>query len=101
MSGNLTGGNPLKIERLSAEILKLLNEENIQAKKRESASGSKSSSQVDGVIINISEEIKQIEVELPTKEKVEEIKKAIAEGKYKIDVHRISDAILKEIIGDE
>gem|GEM_PF-1080285 len=91
----------MKIERLSAEILKLLNEENIQAKKRESASGSKSSSQVDGVIINISEEIKQIEVELPTKEKVEEIKKAIAEGKYKIDVHRISDAILKEIIGDE
>ena len=101
MDGNLTGGTPLKIERLSAEILKLLNEENLQTKRKKAAGGNKNSTQLTGVIINISEEIKQVEVELPSREKVEEIKKAIAEGKYKIDVHKISDALIKEIIGDE
>jgi negative regulator of flagellin synthesis FlgM len=36
----------------------------------------------------------------PSREKVEEIKRAIAEGSYQIDVHRISEAILRDILGE-
>jgi len=90
----------LKIEKLSAEILKLLKEESLQTKKRRSVSSEKSTSSLNGVVIDISDEIKQVEVELPTRERVEEVKKAISEGKYKIDVHKISEALIKEIIGD-
>lgn len=90
----------MKIEKLSAEILKLLKEESLQTKKRRSVSSEKSTSSLNGVVIDISDEIKQVEVELPTRERVEEVKKAISEGKYKIDVHKISEALIKEIIGD-
>jgi len=90
----------LRIDKLSSEILRLIGEEVQSNGKRTKEGKGPSLSKGDSIHVNISEEIRQIEVELPTKEKVEKIKKAIAEGRYKIDVHKISESIIKEIIGE-
>jgi len=94
-----SGGLELRINGLSSELLKLLSGElkEAQGKKRVPL---KDVHKLEGISVEITEEISSIEPEKISKEKVEEIKRAIREGKYEVDPHRISEAIIKEFLGE-
>ncbi|WP_163327563.1 flagellar biosynthesis anti-sigma factor FlgM [Desulfurobacterium thermolithotrophum] len=93
----------MKINNLSSEILKLIGKEvNFSKTGEKKKSSTEADSQKNkGVIVDLSEELNiNISLEPPPKEKIEEIKKAIKEGNYSIDIHRLSEAILKDILGE-
>ncbi|TCK06562.1 flagellar biosynthesis anti-sigma factor FlgM [Phorcysia thermohydrogeniphila] len=93
----------MRIDRISPEFLAAINEEIGQLKRaRKGSSDSLPDGETEGVMVTLSEELSsQIEeLQPPPREKVEEIKRALAEGTYSIDVHRISEAILKDILGE-
>ena len=93
----------MRIDRISPELLAAINDEIGQLRKaRKGQADSPSGLEAEGVMVTLSEEISsQIEeLQPPPREKVEEIKRALAEGTYQIDVHRISEAILKDILGE-
>ena len=93
----------MRIDGLSPEFLAAINEEIKQLRRaRKGAPDSLSGGETEGVMVTLSEELSSQVEELqpPPREKVEEIKRALAEGTYCIDVHRISEAILKDILGE-
>jgi len=87
----------LRLERVSAELLKLVNGDTPEVKeqKRQAHNVEKR----EEIEVTLSEEAR-VELEAVSREKVEEIKKAIAEGRYEVNVHKISEAILKEVLGE-
>ncbi len=89
----------MRLDRLSSEILRLLGNESTEVKSKRGQS--RTPAVQKDILVTISEEIRsEVELEAPSKERVEEIKKAIAEGRYRIDVHKLSEAILKDILGE-
>ena len=93
----------MRIDRLSPEFLSAIKEEIGQLRKaRKGTPDPLSNGETEGVMVSLSEELSsQVEeLQTPPREKVEEIKRAIAEGTYAIDVHKISDAILRDILGE-
>lgn len=89
----------MKINGLSSELLKLLSGElkETQGKKQVPL---KNVHGLEGISVEITEEISLLEPEKVSKEKVEEIKRAIKAGKYEVNPHRISEAIIKEFLGE-
>ncbi len=89
----------MRLDKLSAEILRLLGNETPEIKSKRS-NAHKAEVQKD-ILVTITEDIQSgVEIEPPSKERVDEIKKAIAEGRYSVDVHKLSEAILKDILGE-
>ena len=88
----------MKIEGngLSAEIIKLLQSEGLHLRRGRKGQGGAPS--VDGVSVELSE--LQLEPQSIPKEKVEELKEAIRSGRYELNPHKISEAIIKEILGE-
>jgi len=90
----------LKINGYSSEVLKLLGKDlpsnRTNSKKQSSSEAIK---EEKGVVVDLSGNL-NVEVESVPTEKVEKIKKAIKEGKYTVNLHKISDAILKDILGE-
>jgi len=52
------------------------------------------------ISVEITKELKDFEPPRVSREKVEEIKRALKEGRYTVNPHRISEAIVREILGD-
>jgi len=93
----------LRVDRILSEFFTAIKEEVGQTRKaRKGSSDSISKEETEGVMVTLSEELSsQVEELQPSpREKVEEIKRALSEGTYAIDVHRISEAILKDILGE-
>jgi len=100
MNNELLGGPTLRIENFSSEVLRLLSERAKGAKaggKRRSAFSPYGS--LEEVSVELSKELSQLQPEPIDREKVEAIKRAVAEGRYPIDPEAISEAILKELLG--
>ena len=53
------------------------------------------------VSVEISEEVVSLSPQEISREKVERIKEAIKSGTYQVNPHRISEAIIREILGDD
>ena len=87
----------MRLERVSAELLKLVNGDTPEVKERKRQAHNVEKR--EEIEVTLSEEAR-VELEAVSREKVEEIKKAIAEGGYEVNVHKISEAILKEILGE-
>jgi negative regulator of flagellin synthesis FlgM len=87
----------LRIEKISQEVLKFLG--GPQTQNQKGAGKVQEQERKEGVEVNLSAQAKMVEPELPNEKKVEEIKRAIREGNYSVDAHRISEALLKEILG--
>lgn len=89
----------MKINGLSSELLKLISGEIKEAAGKRSTAA-KRAHKTEGISIEITAELSLLEPETVSREKVEEIKKAIKEGRYEINPHRISEAIINEILGE-
>ena len=89
----------MKINGLSSELLKLLSGEIKEAPSRKNVSLKKVHNLGD-ISVEITEEISHLEPEKVSREKVEEIKRAIKEGRYEVNPHKISEAIIKEFLGE-
>lgn len=89
----------MKINGVSSELLKLLSGEIKEASGKKSTAAKKAH-KTQGISVEITTELSFLEPEKISREKVEEIKRAIKEGHYKIDPHRISEAIINEILGE-
>ncbi|ADU96476.1 flagellar biosynthesis anti-sigma factor FlgM [Thermovibrio ammonificans] len=89
----------MRIESLSSELMKLLagKSSSVRSGKVKRA-GASESSEVE-VSVEITAEISGLKPEPVSKEKVEAIKRAIAEGRYPIKPEAISEAIVKELLG--
>ena len=93
----------MRINRLSSEVLKLLSQKGKTEKVN--AKGSSPKREVDlqsfkEISVEITKELKDFEPPRVSREKVEEIKRALKEGRYTVNPHRISEAIVREILGD-
>ncbi len=86
----------MKINGISSEVLRFfLNEKEL--KKREKA-------QVDrekAISVEINSKIEPLKDKRIDRSKVEEIKEAIRKGEYQVNPHKISEALIKEILGDD
>jgi len=94
----------LKIDRLSAEVLRYLSQDkrvrNGENNSSERYSNSVTdSSSVREISVEITKELRDFETPKVSKEKVEKIKRALKEGKYQVNPHKISEAIIREIFG--
>ena len=89
----------MKINGFSPEFLKLLAGELKETAVKKSSSAKKGCT-FDGISVEITEELSFLEPEEVSKERVEEIKRAIKEGRYEVNPHRISEAIVKEFLGE-
>ncbi len=89
----------MRINGLSSELLKLLSGE-LRKTVGKKGSTAKKVHKFEGISVEISEEISSLEPEKVSKEKVEKIKKAIKEGRYEVNPHKISEAIIKEFFGE-
>lgn len=89
----------MKINGLSSELLKLLSGEIKEAHSRKKVSLKKVHNLGD-ISVEITEEISHLEPEKVSREKVEEIKRAIKEGRYEVNPHKISEAIIREFLGE-
>jgi negative regulator of flagellin synthesis FlgM len=100
MNNELLGGPTLRIDNFSSEILRLLSERAKGAKAGVKKRGSLSPySSLEEVSVELSKELSQLQPEPIDREKVEAIKKAVAEGRYPLNPEAISEAILKELLG--
>ncbi len=89
----------MKINGFSPELLKLLAGELKETAVKKSSSAKRDRT-FDGISVEITEELSFLEPEEVSKERVEEIKRAIKEGRYEVNPHRISEAIIKEFLGE-
>jgi len=89
----------LRINGLSSELLKLLSGELKETVSRKS-SAAKKVHKFEGISVEITEELSSLEPEKVSREKVEEIKRAIKEGRYEVNPHKISEAIIREFLGE-
>lgn len=91
----------MKIEGFPSEILKLINQE---IEKRETGKGSgnvsRKSFESKGISVELSSHAKALKPEEVQRQKVEEIKRALREGNYSVNPHKISEAIIREIFGE-
>jgi len=93
----------LKINGLSSEVLKTLYEDK-NLRKSPSSTRSKepvADSDERSVSVGIDAELLPTSPEEVAREKVEKIKEAIANGSYVVDVHKISEAMINEILGGD
>jgi len=89
----------LRIENFSSEALRLLRETVEKNGKKERTEVTKDKTE-KAISVEISSELKGLSPEEVAREKVEAIKKALKEGKYQVNPHRITEAILKEFLGE-
>ncbi len=89
----------MRINGLSSELLKLLSGELKETVSRK-GSTAKKVHKFEGISVEITEELSSLEPEKVSREKVEEIKRAIREGRYEVNPHKISEAIIKEFFGE-
>ncbi len=89
----------MKINGFSSEILRLLYGERSSVEKgRKRKEGGEL---YRAVSVEISEEVVSVSPQEVSREKVERIKEAIKSGTYQVNPHRISEAIIREILGDD
>ncbi|MEO2065518.1 MAG: flagellar biosynthesis anti-sigma factor FlgM [Desulfurobacteriaceae bacterium] len=89
----------MKIDGFSSEVLRLLYGEKSEVNREGKAERRKSSSQ--DVSVEISKEVLNLSPQEISREKVERIKEAIKSGNYEVNPHRISEALIREILGDD
>lgn len=89
----------MKIEGFPTEILKLISQE-IEKRETKAAKVSKSERSSEDISVELSSQLKSLEPEKVRRERVEEIKRALKEGNYSVNPHRISEAIIREIFGE-
>ncbi|MEO2082589.1 MAG: flagellar biosynthesis anti-sigma factor FlgM [Desulfurobacteriaceae bacterium] len=89
----------MRIENFSSEALKLFRETVEKNGKKERTEVTKDKAE-KAISVEISSELKGLSPEEVAREKVEAIKKALKEGKYQVNPHRITEAILKEFLGE-
>ncbi len=89
----------MRIENFSSEALRLLRETVEKNGKKERTEVTKDKTE-KAISVEISSELKGLSPEEVAREKVEAIKKALKEGKYQVNPHRITEAILKEFLGE-
>ncbi|WP_457678983.1 flagellar biosynthesis anti-sigma factor FlgM [Thermovibrio sp.] len=89
----------MKIEGFSSELLKLASSNLKGAGGKGKRRALNPSLLEDGVSVEIREELLSAEPESVSREKVERLKEAIKSGNYQVDPHRISEAIIREILG--
>ncbi len=86
----------MKINGISPEALKfLLNGKEL--KKREKAKVDKE----EAISVEINSKIELLKDKRIDKSRVKEIKEAIRKGEYQVNPHKISEALIKEILGDD
>ena len=86
----------MKINGISPEALKfLLNGKEL--KKREKAKVDKE----ETISVEINSKIELLKDKRIDKSRVKEIKEAIRKGEYQVNPHKISEALIKEILGDD
>jgi negative regulator of flagellin synthesis FlgM len=87
----------MRIDKIYSDMIDYLREKvNKQEKPDSEKLSSKSGESSDVRIENRIE----VELEAVSKEKVESIKAAISKGEYVVDVHKISEAMLREFLGE-
>ncbi len=86
----------MRIDKIYSDMVEYLKEKVGKQEKpgvEEKVGGNKASLEVE-----IKNRV-EVELESVSREKVEAIKAAINSGNYKVDVHKISEAMLKEFLG--
>lgn len=94
-----SGGLKLRIDGLSSELLKLLSGELKETVSRK-GSAARKVHKFEGISVEITEELSSLEPEKVSRERIEEIKRAIKEGRYEVNPHKISEAIIREFLGE-
>ncbi|SNR70286.1 flagellar biosynthesis anti-sigma factor FlgM [Desulfurobacterium atlanticum] len=95
----------MKIERFQQNFVDISDVKQKQLRNRERNGKLKGNTVQESVSlssegVNVELQIKeQVALKKVDSEKVDQIKQAIASGDYSVDVHKISDSIIKEILG--
>ncbi|WP_456454946.1 flagellar biosynthesis anti-sigma factor FlgM [Thermovibrio sp.] len=86
----------MKINGISSEALRFLLSEK-EPKRRERAK----TDAEEVISVEISSKVETTRAKEVDRSKVEEIKEALRKGKYQVNLHKISEALIKEILGDD
>ena len=91
----------MRVGRLSSELLRLLYGENGEVKRGRRFPLNSSCSSCEEITVELSSQVESVKPQELSREKVERIKEAIRSGEYEVNPHRISEAIIREILGDD